>query len=415
MYIKLFYILIIILAANGFLNFGWWWHVHGVFNISDIGNFLVFFGLVIISFKKNISSLFHFSQTYLIIFYLLFVVLQISLAGLYYNQPILRGFIGARHQFYYLSFFFFFLAIDNTQTIRLVLNWLTILSLFAIFLGVLNYSGFQILTHKWASGHGVRSGIIRPFIPAMPVISISFFWELSKFICNRSFSLKYNLTTIILLSCHFFRQTRMRIIGVLFILLGTLLLKKRYRDLIFLLIIGIISIVTVELTMKENFIIDPLFSVFDNTMHSTGASWRGRLNQVSIAIDEFKKHPIIGSGAISIRTDNFYANHLNEYDLSSLAYMSDWGYLHWIKAYGLIGAIWLFAFLSIFLKGAFNINKTTKIKTDPDIALFCRITTIFFTITFVTLNHLMFPASIPLVCLVFAIISKSNIQASKFS
>ena len=400
---------LVILSANEFLNFGWWWHVHGSFNIADIGNFLVWLGLFVIFFKRKVKDLSKTLMTPLCFFYIIFCLIQVTLGALNYNQSLGTGIIGVRHQFYFASFFYFYLAFDDLLTIRKILNCLTIIAIIAAIIGIINYFGLNILTHKWASGHGMRSGIVRPFIPGMPVISFALIWEFSKFICSRNNKkMKTGSISFFLLAIHIFRQTRMRIIGLLFVVVGTLFFKRKFIELISLLSLALVVVVIVELTMKENIVTDPVISAYNDTMESSGASWRARLRQVEVAANEIKKHPIIGSGAISLRPIEDSYRYKNTSNITDIAYMSDWGYLHWMKAYGIVGTVWLFLFFSHLYRKSSKATKKYKSSNDQDVALFCLLASIFIIATFVTLNHLMFPASIPLVCLLAAIVSRIN-------
>lgn len=406
-YIGIIISLLIILCANEFLNFGWWWHIHGVFNIADVGNFLAWLGLAVMFLKGDLRTLWKAPISYMVLAYLLFVVVQISLAAFYHEQPLTTGFVGSRHQFYYASFFFFFLYFDNTEKIRGILNATTVVAMIALALGLINYLGPNILTHKWAHGHGIRSGIVRPFIPGMSILSLAIIWEFSKFISATKFRLSPGILTLVLLAGHFFRQTRMRIIGILVVFLVVLLIKRKFKLLLSSLFLLVSSVITVGLIMEENIIIDPLISAYVDVSSSSGASWRARIEQARLVFEEFKEHPILGSGSISLRLSRSSIVTSKKAQLASLGYMSDFGYLHWLKAYGLLGMIWLIAFFSLLWSSIKKISRRGA-KADEDITFFAGSSVAFLVITFFTLNHLMFPNSIVLVCLLAAIIARLN-------
>ena len=338
----------------------------------------------------------------LIIFYIFYICFQIGLGNFYYNQPIVKNILAIRHQFYFLSFFLFLQLLDSPERIRQLLNWISVLAVAALFLGLINYFGPTVLTHKWAEGQKVRSGIVRGFLPGMPIISFAAIWELTKWIERASESSYSFASGWLLLGAHFFRQSRMRLFGVIAVLVGMLIYKKRFKHLFVTVLIALISITLVNFFLPENLILNLFSEAAENVSEGSG-SWRGRLVQLEIDFKEFMKHPIVGSGTSAIRVDLQSGNKTLNYEmLYALAYKADLGYSHWIKAYGLVGLIWLLAFFFFLWRFLRNTVRFSG-DSDKDVITFAMSYLIFLIGTLITLNHVMFPPGIVLVCLLAAI------------
>lgn len=409
---RIFYILLIILAANEFLNFGTWWHVQGKFNIADVGNLLAWLGVsCVILRSKKIPKEFKTPLSVLIIAYLFFVCFQVGLGSLYYNQSLVVSLAGTRHQFYFFSFFLFLHLLETPAQIRNLLNCLTAIAIIAVILGLINYFGPTILSHKWAEGQWVRSGISRAFLPGMPIISFAVIWEMTKWVEGKTKNKQAFIWGWLLMGAHFFRQSRMRVFGVIAVLIGLLFFKRKIRHIILTGIITLFAIVAVNVYMSENIIMN-LFTGAAEDLTEGGGSWRGRLIQLETDFEEFKKHPLIGSGASAIRLDSAggYTTSTDS-EMFALAYKADLGYTHWLKAYGLVGFIWLAVFFFLLWNYARKSVRRSG-SENRDITTFSVSFTVFIIGTFLTLNHMMFPHSIVLVSLIAAIIVRmKNVQS----
>ncbi len=115
-------------------------------------------------------------------------------------------------------------------------------------------------------------------------------------------------------------------------------------------------------------------------------------------------HPFIGSGTSTLWTTKEARLSKEEW---LLGYKADLGYSHWAKAYGLIGIGWLILFFGILSTKALHASKIHR-NTNSDISNFCISFLGFILVTFVTLNHLMFPPGIVTVCLTAAIILRMS-------
>lgn len=384
---------------------GAWWHVEGVFNVADLGNALVWLGVFCILITGRGKAIPKTALTWLIPFYLFFVCIQIALGSLYYNQPLFSSVVGTRHQFYFLSYFLFLALLDSPDRIRAVLGAITIIALVAVALGLINYFEGTILHHKWAAGHGIRSGIERAYLPGMPIISFAFVWVFCRWGESPAKNKRAGVLSAVLLAAHFFRQSRMRIIGALLVAIGLLISRRRYKALAASSVVGLVALVGVEFMMEENLVLSLFTSVSEDVEKDSG-SWAGRVAQMDVAWEEFTKHPYLGSGASTLRADSQQFGYGRE-EIEALAAKADLGYMNWAKAYGIVGMLWLIAFFfMLFMRARKAIRRNGIL--NRDITSFGMTFLMFIVTTFVTLNHMMQAQSIILVCMSAAIIVRMS-------
>ena len=399
---RIVYPLVLILSANKFFYLGSWWHESGVFNVADVGNGLiwigVFFGLIL---SKERNVLWN-PISVLIIFYVLFVCIHISLAALYYGQPLIDGLIGIRHQFYYLSFFLFLFLLDDTKKITLLLDVLVGVSVLLVILSAANYFGLTIFHHKWTEGHGIRSGINRAFIPGMSVISFSFLWACAKWINSENTKKLSRESTILLLAAHFFRQSRMRLLGVIMMVTSLLVIRRKWKQMLLLLILSGITFGIIEATMEDNVMVNLFSSAYEDVVEQTG-TWKPRLEQLELDLREFRRHPWIGSGASAIRSVTEQGGTRLQVKMAALSYKFDLGYTHWLKSYGMAGVVWLLFFFWFQFSMGLRAQKRCR-GDDKTLAMFALSYLGFVILSFVTLNHLMHPDGIIMLCLSAAVI-----------
>ena len=192
-------------------------NVAGKFHIFDVGNFLIWSGIICHLFsQKNRQNLTKLNNlfTWFILAYIMFIFLQVSFANMFYNQSMLSGLIRVRDQFYYGSFILFLLIIDTRQDANRLMNALTVLSIIAIVLFLINYFWFTIFYHQWAKDESLRSGIRRAFIPGIDIILLTGLWHLLKYLINIRATVWSLIFFIISYAVVIFRQTRGRIIAL---------------------------------------------------------------------------------------------------------------------------------------------------------------------------------------------------------
>jgi hypothetical protein len=126
------------------------------------------------------------------------------------------------------------------------------------------------------------------------------------------------------------------------------------------------------------------------------------LKQLEVDVQEFLEHPWLGSGVSAIRAPTQQGGTRLQIEMAELSYKDDLGYSHWLKSYGVAGIAWLGLFFYFQAAIGVRIQKTCK-ADDKTLALFGLSYFGFVVGSFITLNHLMLPWGIPLVCLNAAI------------
>jgi hypothetical protein len=105
-YLMLF-LLLLVFISDRFFHLGAWWYSSGVFNVTDVGNALIWVG-VLFAFSFSVDRKDFWNPiTLLIVSYVFFVSFTIVLAHFNYGQSFFDGLVAVRHQFYYLTFFLY--------------------------------------------------------------------------------------------------------------------------------------------------------------------------------------------------------------------------------------------------------------------------------------------------------------------
>lgn len=398
-YLSLAYLIVIILCANQFLNLGAWTHVEGKFNIRDVGNAMIMLGVVVMLVRRFGDPALRSPMTLMIVLYLFLVVVQVAVAALIYHQPLIQGALSARHQLYYLSFILFLLVLDSPEKIDRFMNMITLLALAIVVLSVINYFGPTIYDYKWAEGHGERAGITRAYIPAMDLLGAATLWEISKF-SEKKRVINGGVTGLILFAAHVFRQTRMRTVGLVGVVLLMMVQRKKWAALAAIAAIGGMGTAILEIGFDIPVVTSQFTSAFENVEEGEG-SWKGRMIQLEASMNAFMEHPVIGTGAGVLRAGEAGDAIANYRELHLVALKADLGYASWLKSYGIVGMIWLISFYVIWWK------KTQKAKSLRDdlshMTTFCLGLLIWLAGTFITLNHFMSVGGIVVICIGAAI------------
>ena len=398
---NIFYITIVALFSNRLFYLVPRHCLPNLFFIVDIGLVLVICGLFWVFISAGSISIVKNKISLMILIYLLFIAFQVALAGIYYHQSLIDGFIGARHQAYYLTFFVFLLLLNDSSEITKMLNVLCLLSLVAILLCLINYFGPDIFHHS--GGEIMRSGIKKAQMPGKTIIVFSALWAFCRL--QEDLKNKFALTAfIVLLFGIFFNQGRASIVAVSIVILIYLILRKKIGQLFITFFIMLLVIaVLYQYNIKENIIINAYRSTFE-TVFGGYEAWEGRAEQITTDINEIKKHPWIGSGNVTLRLiPGIQSGVKQKKTIAGIARKTDLGYLHWVKAYGLFGTIWLgYLVYLLFSTGLRLIKKVTGI--HKTMVVFCICYLVYVMISFVTLNHFMQYYRIPFICLISALL-----------
>jgi O-antigen ligase len=386
-----------------FSNFGFylipWSHMPGVFTMTDVGLLVILVSLLGIALydSSRFTVIFSNFGSYLIVLYILMILVTVSVASFNYNQSIFDGLIGIRDQLYYLSFFIFLSFFRTLNDAKSLLVLATYIAGFLVVISVFSYlTSYTIFYHKWAEGHGIRSGVVRAWIPAMPVIAMALFWNFS--LIEESRAKKIRAVGLFLFFCaaFVFRQTRGHLIGIAAGIFGTWLMQGRYLRLVVMSVFVLPIVVIIDLMTLG--ILSGLFVSTVNAISEESGTWAPRVSQIQFALSQIREHLIFGTGGDALRgIESSGAG-----TLGSVSYKADLGYLSFLKAYGLVGGLWLTAFFMYVFKGL-----RTARKTSLENALylnFCAAYMLYVLVSFITINHFMYPSGIVSLMFVFALL-----------
>lgn len=386
-----------------------WAKLSGTFNISDPGLFLILGAVaagLLLSHRVERQVLlrqpaFWLAQTYLVI-----VLIQVTLAAFNYRQSLLSGLIAVRHQFYYLALPLFFLLLRSIDDYQRLLNGLTYLSLAVFALALVNYFGVTLFYGEYAHGHGSRSGVVRGFIPAMGLIGLAAVWEATKWINAERRERGSGIKAWVLLGAHFFRQTRSRLVALVAVWLALMLVRRRYGLLFLSGILFTLTAATAQVVMTENLLLSLFSSTFSEVEKKEG-TWEARLEQMQVVMQQFREHPLIGSGATLLRIDEAKAAEAPEQTAvaRALVHVADLGYASVLKGYGLVGLTWLAIFLLTLFAQAYHAYRQGDSR-QRTLALFALSYLLFVVISGITINHFMFADGILMLCLVAALLAR---------
>lgn len=392
--------ILIIAFANKSFTLLPWYHVRGIFNVSDLGILILVISLTLLLIRsRRLGDLFTPIGLF-VVAYLLMVLVHVSNASINYDQGVLSGLVRARHQFYYLAYFYFVLVFDTREKIERFLNLLTGVAFLLIVLAVINYFQPVIFHHElYGEGHGERGGVKRAYVAGMDVIGIAFIWQLTNFIYNRNKKFNAGLGAVFLFGGLLFRQTRGRIIAATLVAGWMLIRARRIKILAASFVSVCLIAITLQFILPENVLITSFTSVYSDVSDTEG-TWRGRTQQIETSIDTFMEHPLLGSGAVLIRNTDVVLTG----EVLAQAYQSDLGWPHWLKNYGLLGVVWM-AGLVITL----YVKKQRVIKNDGDdiIAIFAWYQWLHFLVGMITIGYFFRAHGIAVISLILAIMTQT--------
>ena len=381
---------ILITSVNNFYFLFPWSKIEGQFNTIDIG--IVFLCIFIFfSFIKSKNLKYLRNPFSLFIIVLIFMVLiNIFYTKYRYNISYLNAIVASRYYLYYFSFFFFLIALDSPKGIKNVLNLMTYLSIILVALSVINYFGPVIFYHKWAEGHFERLGIKRAFIPNMSMVSFCTVWSFCEmFSGSGKIGFSSGWKSIYLLAAHIFRQSRMRLLSVLFVFLLLSVHRAKSKKMLQTAVVIIASASIIFFVLGQNLLKNQITMTYEEIKEKKG-TWGGRVLFMKTVFNELMKSPILGTGASAIRANpeaykNLSKNKLQLFHV--LGKQTDLGYLNWLKNFGLVGLIWLIMFFVTLLRYGLRVIKYFKDENES-LALFGLFYSIFIFVSFLTINHL---------------------------
>jgi hypothetical protein len=398
---NIFLLLIIILAHKIFFLVTWA-RIEGSFNVKDVALLLVWVGVAWLLFSGVRGNVLKNPVSWLVLSYLFFVAVHISLARFYYNQSLFDGIIAARNQFIYLVFFLFLILLDTPEKIARLLDYLAAIASVVLFLAVVNYF-FPVVFHNIQYDEGwdvMRSGIRRAYVPSMGLISMAAVWAWVRWVRADVNRTRYGVLAIFLIAGHFFQQSRGPIIGLVVAIMVVSYLCRRAKELRYLLAAGVLGGIITAIVLPANLLLAPFVTAIEDVSQGSGTV-KGRLVQLEHDIEAFMEHPLIGSGLVVVRTSEY--SELGTSDMALNTRKADLGYAHWIKMYGISGVFWLGA---LFIYSGLTSLRAVRTSAglQYSLALFVAGYLAFVVVTGVTVNHFLIPERITLFMLLAAII-----------
>ncbi|PLW67045.1 hypothetical protein C0039_18685 [Pseudohalioglobus lutimaris] len=358
--------------------------------------------------RRQSFSIFSSPFSWLFFAYLFLVLIQAPLASINFNQSVLNGLVAVRQQFYYLSFFLFISVLKTPSDVFKFMKILTILSVIALILAAIDTFGPNIVRNQFDMGDGVskiRSSIAVPTVPALNLISVIFLWQVSiwSFATDKSTRFWGRFLTVFLAGAHVWQQGRWRLLSIVVAALSMLVLKRRIKLLFSLVLVGITAVVIAEYRMETNIFLNPFISGMETVKEQKGSA-AARMRQLEVDLEIFEKYPYVGGGTLAIRVNESDFSYRRKEEISRKA---DLGYTHLLKHLGILGIVWLVFFY--ILLWVYTILGSKNLPPEhQSITAFGYSYLVYFIVSFVMENHLMFPHSIILVCLVAAILSVAS-------
>lgn len=391
----------IIVCVNHFFSLVPWAKLPGKFNSSDIGLLIL---IIVLTFllasgksKKRLNN----GITYIVLLYLLMVVGQVANVSFNFGQSIFDGLVASRHQLYYLSFFVFLMVFENERCIKKFLNFMLLLAVFLSIIGFINYFGFTLYHHVWAEGHGERAGITRAFFAGIGIIAFSLLWVISQWLVEKKINTKREFAGALLIITMVMRQTRGLIIGAFVAIVFMLVNKRKIKTLFIGGICLVLLSITISVYKDTNILLNPFISAYQDISEG-GGTWAPRIKQLEDSISTFMEHPVFGGGTYAIRLNLDGKSSMQLRELSIAHANADLGYVHWLKAYGSVGMIWLFA---LYVAVAKYIKPITgsSVKRMEAVGLLSAGYMIYVMVSFVTSPHFIWANSILLICIALAL------------
>lgn len=397
------YLILIVAFANNLFYLTPYSHVPGVFRMTDVGIALILMGCVYYMVRgRGLGRLRNFFTGY-IAAYLLFVLIQAAVATMNYGQTIMDGIIQARHQFYYLAFPVFVLALDSRKKVEQFMRIATWVAVVVVVLSVINYFGIILFHFKWAEGQGIRSGIVRAFVPAMDLLAMVAIWQFLRSTERARGSGRSFAFFAVMFAAIVFRQTRGRLIA-LCAALGLALVRRRRFKTLMLAGFGLVFVVAASsVLLGKNILFSQLSLAFQNVAHGTG-TWHDRLVQISETVNVFWQNLWLGSGGLVIRTPDTSQTAILAHGAAQtalIAYGADLGYWTWLKYFGVPGI----ALLAINLAGLLALLRRAERRYPghPYVA-FAGYHSVTILISMVTIDYYVYAPGILMLCLNWALL-----------
>lgn len=283
--------------------------------------------------------------TWFVFCYLLLVIIQASVASFYYEQSVFDGIVVARKQFSFLAAISMMMMFKTGADIEKFMTWMSIVAAVIVYLGLVNYFGPTIFYHRWAEGQGIRSGIVRAYLPGLEILVLAFIWNLVKILSSERLSRVSLMFLLIAVFGLIFRQTKMHII--VSFLVGVLVMLYYRKFLHVFIITGTIFLGSFAFSTftNQNIIVNIFQTAYESVFTSEESidggvnTWAGRMEQVDASFKTIEDTFFTGSGGVVIRGIGVDGGVSKELHLISRG--MDLGYFVWVKFFGFPGILLL--------------------------------------------------------------------------
>jgi len=378
-------LLIIIAITNEFFDLTPRLPLSGFLSLRSIALLLIVTSLFFLLLRKRagierVNNPF----SWLILAFLSFQIIQVSVASMRFDQSIINGLIGARDMGFALMFFVFLLLYRNDKETIAAMKVLTIIAIGVGLLAVINYFGPELLYFKKDRDLTMRADILRAHVPAELLIVCAFLWCVSKLSIQRKPLTIWLPTAIFLYGVILLSQIRMQMIATVVAVFCGLLLFRQHKKFLLLGTVALIGISILSLTLQTNPLISGFKTAATDVLEESG-TWRGRASQMKHSWQTFVDNMWTGSGGAAIRVstvesqkkDKMYVEH----------YQADLGYMHLLKYYGIFFVIWFLVFSYYVIRACYMaINRDSEAGGSP-LCRYAIIYFIYFYFSLITQNH----------------------------
>ena len=391
----------------------------GYFRIEDGVFFAMIFTFIYAIHKKKIQELRSYNFSIFIIIISGLILLNPLLAQLHFGQPYNSGILGYRHWLYYLIFFVFVIFLDSDDRVK---KFITFFSLMGILIAVLalvqykfnNMTIFSSYNNLGQADLDIRLGSSRLNYPIADLGVLIFFMLFSStFISKARKHLIINILmmTLILLIIYL-TQTRMRILGIMFVSFLGIFTMKNKKILIpsFILVTILLLYLNLLYTLLngqyfldhlEEFRSFRLLELSYSELSSVEGNAGLRINQSLHYWEFFKKYPLFGAGTLISQTPltvkyNFWPS-------------TDVGMFRFLAEFGIAGMLWLTALSIVWFKKIKELKFVLKDNEQMQYyyGLVCGLNLYFYyiLITFFSFGHFISPSRIIGVTMILALVA----------
>lgn len=397
------YLVVIVLLANKLL------FATPFSNLSaDVGVVLIGVGLLYyIHQSTELNRLLNIFSVFIFL-YLALVLIQAPVASFKYNQSVIDGIIGARHQFYYLSFPLFVLIINNAERARSLMRLLTAIGLIIVVLAYIHNLGiYNVFIDRggdeWRLA-GERSGVQRFWFPGLNILMLTGIWQFLRYLSdNHKLSLSLASFAAIF-SGVLLRQTRSRIITLTAVLGLIAYRQKRYGLIASVGFVLLVVVLVPSIGAEKNIFISAFETAYHDVTEDEG-TWAPREQQIDIAKEVFRDGFWLGSGAVALRAVGHTTN-WDKLNLKTIAYSADLGYWTWLKYFGFPGIVLLLLIIWGYIWYTFKRRYEPEWKELVQLAVYHFIV---IWISTITLPYLTSPSGIVMVCLSWALLVNGTV------